>query len=111
MQDNPDRFVGVMDYPGQAHGNNWMGDWRVQIRVRGSPTVSSTSNPFQEAHKLADAVLGIVAPAGDQLVVVDLSGGRRASIRLATDLMPLGPDQSKGRYEFSINLALTSVRA
>jgi hypothetical protein len=95
-----------MDYPGQARGNNWMGDWRVQLRIRGAPT----TNPYQDAHNLADAVMGIVAPAGDRLAVCDLSGGRRGSVSLATDLMPLGID-AKGRYEFSINLALTSVRA
>lgn len=106
MQDSPDRFVSVMSYPGRPTGNNWQADDRTQIRIRGAPV----ANAYLDAKKLADRIKGIVAPAGDQLPVIDLAGGRRAPVSVATDLMPLGLD-SKGRYEFSINLALTSVRA
>jgi hypothetical protein len=106
----PDRVIAVMSYQGPQPPNNWQMDGRASIFVRGVGG-GKTRHPYQDAGIIADAIERLIAPPGDQRQVIDLPGGRRAALKLVTDRAPLGFDSSNGRYQFTINVGLESIRA
>jgi hypothetical protein len=109
MPASPDRCISGMSYQGPQPPNNWQLDGRIQLMVRGCASGKSHS-PQRDASLICDAIERLVAPPGDQRQVIDLSPGRRAALRLVTDRAPIGFD-STGRYQYTINLGLDSVRA
>jgi hypothetical protein len=98
-----------MTYQGPQPPNNWQLDGRIQVRVRGCKGGLARA-PDYDAGLICDAIERLIAPPGDVRQVIDLPGGRKAALRLVTDRAPLGFDES-GRYQYSINVGLDSVRA
>jgi hypothetical protein len=105
----PDRCIGVMDYdPGAIRQENWEGNYPVQILCRGARDAEGLSS-YNDAHGMADAVVPKVRPP-DHKTVVALTGGHRALLTFVSGPHPLAADDN-GRWRFSINVALHTVRA
>jgi hypothetical protein len=108
MPDTPDRCISVMDYDPGSTVPNWQGAYRAQIRCRAAVDAEGLSS-YNDAHATADAVVAVVAPPGDTLAIATLAGGRRATVTKLGDPHPMGPDD-KGRWEFTVNVALAAAR-